>query len=948
MKTTQTNIIIACALSLASTAFAERNFLAWAKVHDTTATTSTQRGVAVTTDRRGNVIATGYNDVSNDTWYTVKYDSLSGVALWSKTYTNSVGDDRPVAIVADRNGDVIVTGFSNSANQRDYYTIKYDGSNGSVLWEKRYNNSAQNGGDEPIAIAVDSSDNVIVTGKSFGNGTSDDIHTIKYAADDGTELWSRRHNTNQIDIPTSLAIAPNGDVVVAGRTRVNGLNTCYYTARYLGSNGAVAWDEVFDHPINGDDVATGVAVAPDGSVLVTGTVRNPNNATYSAHTLKYASTGGAPAWQRNYAPPDVPTGLPVFIGTDADGNALIATSAELDNKRDVIYAAKYNAANGVPLWSNHTDLPEGTSETFVDDVLKDMVVDAFGNVIVVATSDTIDADTGDDLVTAKFDGGSGAILWQQPLNGFADSGNDEALGVAVDPAGDVAVVGTVDKGNSSVFSAMATAKYRRFLLSTGDPVTGPGLLAARISALNVPATADDGSIVARVTVKDGKKVLVGILPTANPGNYIAALQGQPAPGVSNAAFKSFSDPVCSANGTYSFAAKLSGVSGGEASGVWTTTTNANNNLVLALQLGKQVPNLQNGILLKSVLSIAQQNGRLLALITVTGSGITSANNTVLYGLTSGGGTAILRTGQNIMADGTQTTLKKMSVFLPPKTSPGHGRYTGAQRVVFNATLADKRTALLSVSNGGVVTVVAASNGNADIVAMGAKWKSFGPLSCNTNGSNQAALATLAPKLGGTTTADDTAIIGSTVGGAANAVIAREGASAPFIGGASYVGFSDPITNSTSQAFLAKLKGSGVTGANNTALYANPAGTLLPIARTGGTVRDAAGFALQQTFTGFKSIAMPANTPPIFIATVKGSGVSGKNNLGLWGYDGQGFMRQLLRNGDELGDVTVKKFTMLTPGIGVLNASRSFNSIGGTTAVVSLSDKSTAILYTGLP
>jgi len=40
--------------------------------------------------------------------------------------------------------------------------------------------------------------------------------------------------------------------------------------------------------------------------------------------------------------------------------------------------------------------------------------------------------------------------------------------------------------------------------------------------------------------------------------------------------------------------------------------------------------------------------------------------------------------------------------------------------------------------------------------------------------------------------------------------------------------------------------------------------------------------------------------------------------------------------------------MLTPGLGVLNASRSFNSIGGTTAVVSLSDKSTAILYTGLP
>ncbi len=32
----------------------------------------------------------------------------------------------------------------------------------------------------------------------------------------------------------------------------------------------------------------------------------------------------------------------------------------------------------------------------------------------------------------------------------------------------------------------------------------------------------------------------------------------------------------------------------------------------------------------------------------------------------------------------------------------------------------------------------------------------------------------------------------------------------------------------------------------------------------------------------------------------------------------------------------------------MNASRSFNATGGTTAVVSLSDKSNAILYTGLP
>jgi deoxycytidylate deaminase len=295
MKHKQANIITACVLALASTnALAERNFLAWGRVHDTTATTTTQRGVAVTMDRRGNVIATGYNDVSNDTWYTVKYDSLSGAIAWAKTYSNGVGDDRPVAIVTDSNGDVIVTGYSTSTNQRDYYTIKYDGVDGSVIWQVRYNNSAQNGGDEPVAIAVDASDNVIVTGKSFGSGTSDDIQTLKYAASNGAIVRNWRYSSNQVDIPTALAIAPNGEPVVVGRTRVNGSNTCYYTVRYNLADNNAAWDETFDHPNNGDDVATGVAVAPDGTVLVTGTVRNPNTATYSAHTLKYAAAGGAP------------------------------------------------------------------------------------------------------------------------------------------------------------------------------------------------------------------------------------------------------------------------------------------------------------------------------------------------------------------------------------------------------------------------------------------------------------------------------------------------------------------------------------------------------------------------------------------------------------------------------------------------------------------------------
>ena len=953
------NIIIACALALASTASAERNYIAWGQRQNPNSTTTTERGVAVTTDKRGNVFVTGYNDVSggNDTWYTAKYDGLTGAKVWEKTYSNFTGDDQPKAIATDSDGNVIVGGFSASSNQRDFYTIKYAAADGAVQWAQRYNNSNQNGGDEITALAVDANDNVVVTGKSVDSGKQDDFYTIKYNSA-GSQVWAKRYSTSFIDVPNALAIAPDGDAVVVGRSRV-GSDICFYTVRYKASDGTVLWDETYDNAVQSDDdVATSVAVTPGdaqdptGAVLVTGSSRDTSSASYSYHTIKYPAAGGSPRWSRRYTGPGGNSLDTPFIGTDLQGNALISGTATLDNFRVVYYAAKYAAATGAIVWQNSTDVPAGSpANTSVTDNANAMVVDGAGNVVVTGTSYFAATNTGDDYLTVKFDGATGNILWRQRLNGDADSGNDDARALAVDFGGDVIVTGTAKKASPSANFEIVTVKYSHFLLADGDPVNGTGLTAAAVvSGMNVPATADDGGIVAHITVKDGKKTLSAILPQdGSGGNTVAALQGQPAPGIANAEFKSFGEPVSAPNGTYAFSAKISGVSGSEAEGVWTNTLNGT--LGNVLQKGKQVPGLNAGELLNSVLSISLQSGQLVALITVKGTGVTGANNTVLYSRTMAGGTALLRTGQAFTADGTASTIKKLSVFTPPKTSPGHGRYHGSLRTVANVTLADKRTVLASVTNAGVPTAVATSGADAPAVAMGAKWKSFGPYGAGSSGFNQTALGTLAPKLGGVTPATDTAIVTSLLGNSVNTVIARESSPASNIAGASYVSFSDPVSNNLgTYAFLAKVKGTGVTGANSAVLYHGSNATPAIIARTGGDVPDGAGVTLPQKFTAFKSFALPggANSAPIFLATVKGTGVSGKNSLGLWGTDSDGFLRQLLRNGDELGEYTVKKFTMLTPAKGALSVSRSFNNAGNVTALVNFTDKSNAIIRVNIP
>jgi len=111
----------------------------------------------------------------------------------------------------DGSGNVFVTGYSfgvpGDYAMSDYATIAYSGT-GVPLWTNRYN-GPENGGDQAVAVAVDASGNVFVTGTSA---------TIAYSGA-GVPLWTNRYHgpVNGNDAPhtkQSLAIAPDGVVVV--------------------------------------------------------------------------------------------------------------------------------------------------------------------------------------------------------------------------------------------------------------------------------------------------------------------------------------------------------------------------------------------------------------------------------------------------------------------------------------------------------------------------------------------------------------------------------------------------------------------------------------------------------------------------------------------------------------------------------------------------------------
>jgi outer membrane protein assembly factor BamB len=65
------------------------------------------------------------------------YAGENGALVWERHYDGpGHGFDSPRAVMADRHGDVFVTGSSFNGESSDFYTVKYARANGAVLWEK--------------------------------------------------------------------------------------------------------------------------------------------------------------------------------------------------------------------------------------------------------------------------------------------------------------------------------------------------------------------------------------------------------------------------------------------------------------------------------------------------------------------------------------------------------------------------------------------------------------------------------------------------------------------------------------------------------------------------------------------------------------------------------------------------------------------------------------------
>ena len=326
----------------------------------------------------------------------LKLSGTSGVTEWT-VQQGSATDDLFTAVATSPDGDVFVTGYTagavyqNSARERDVVVAGYDGTNGTQIWGKQY--------DDMTALGVDD-----------------------YGA--------------YCDYTFGITLAADGRIAVAGETALGdhrlpndgsqygGDFVGFVNAYAAGGNDELQWSTTFENKEglaefdSGESSEMGMGNAlPNRDVYLLGIATDSNG--------------------------------DIFVSIYTKGTLFNFTNA---GSEDAIIA-KLNGTNGELIWTYHlgstgTDRLESLAIDSEDNLC------AAGYSDLGSTSiDTTTAHGplgGYDVICVKLDGLTGSLRWMTRVGSTAD---DKAFGTVVDVNDDVHIVGSTDDAEGVVFGA---------------------------------------------------------------------------------------------------------------------------------------------------------------------------------------------------------------------------------------------------------------------------------------------------------------------------------------------------------------------------------------------------------------------------------------------------------------------------------------------------------------
>jgi hypothetical protein len=402
---------------------------------------------------------------------------------WS-TYLGGSREDIGYGIAVDGSGNIVVTGETYSTSwvsggfdttldgSFDAFVAKLSGQ-GAHLWSSYLGGSDYDFG---LAIAVDGSDNIVVTGDTTSSGWisggfdttfsgSFDAFIVKLSPQ-GAHLWSTFLGGTYYDYGNAIAVDASGDIVVTGGTVSSGwvsggMDTTYngggdaFVAK-LSSSSAHLWSTYLGG--SNEEYGHGVAVDGSGNIVVTGRTGSGgwvsggidtiyNGGLWDGFVAKL-SPQSAHLWSTYLGGTDWDCGLGIAV--DGSGSVMVTGGTEsigwVSGGFDTTYNGSYEDAfvaklssSGAHLWSSYlggSDWDDGQG----------IAVDGSGNIVVTGWTgsggwvsggfDTTN-DGNDDAFVVKLSQ-QGAHLWSTYVGG---SGWDEGNGSALDASGNIVVTG---------------------------------------------------------------------------------------------------------------------------------------------------------------------------------------------------------------------------------------------------------------------------------------------------------------------------------------------------------------------------------------------------------------------------------------------------------------------------------------------------------------------------
>jgi hypothetical protein len=261
--------------------------LAWQRIwNGPTIVGVTDASVSVAAD--GSVYVAGVTADGGGDAVLLKFDP-DGNLLWERAW-GGADFESAGAVAAHSDGSVYVAGRATSfgPSSAGVFVLKFD-SLGNLVWQRLFDDAA---GFEALAVSPEGS--VYAAGSRMrpdSNFSQFDVMVLKLAPS-GTLDWARTYGAGEVvDARGGMVAATDGSIYTAGAIQVakGGIVGISALVLNIGPDGSLLFGRQCCG--KGGDTGEGIAVAPDGTVLLAGTTTARGAGFQDAFVARLASTG---------------------------------------------------------------------------------------------------------------------------------------------------------------------------------------------------------------------------------------------------------------------------------------------------------------------------------------------------------------------------------------------------------------------------------------------------------------------------------------------------------------------------------------------------------------------------------------------------------------------------------------------------------------------------------